>query len=371
MIVSEAEKKLILSLLSCDGFGRKTVETIINEVRQHTETPERFLEVIATSKTISSKIKNVCSSIKKYDLGSKYDSLMHALEKDSIRVLWQGDPHYPPLLVATEDPPLCLFTKGQSEVLTKPCIAVIGTRKMTAYGAFATKHITQQLLDGSDAVIVSGCMYGVDARAHQIVLQNAKSTIGVLGYGFSHVYPQSVAQMLEQIVQTGGCLVSEYVPSKSPRPGYFLARNRIIAGISLGTIVVEAGAKSGSHATAIRAAELGREVFAVPGPITNPYSEGPKQLINDGALLISSGIDVLEALHLYLGGGGKSRFHPLQTELANPKAGALLDLLREYPQSEDSLLQTLQLPSQQLAVLLTELELQGSIERNGILWYLK
>lgn len=364
MILSTSEKKLVLSLLQISGIGRSTVLRVVEQLRAKKLAPEDIFRHTSDIENFSVKLKHILQSFNNIVLEQKYCSLIDVCLKENIRVIWQDDAKYPSCLLATEDPPLCLFVKGNVEALSKPCIAVVGTRKITTYGIFVTKKITKELLQNPEVTIVSGCMYGVDANAHQTVLQQGRITIGVLGYGFLHCYPWSIGKLLESIVENGGCLVSEYLPDVSPKPGFFLARNRIIAGLSLATIVIEAGKRSGSHVTALRAAELGRDVFAVPGPITSPYSEGTKELINEGATLITNGNEVLE--HLQLPQDITGIFSTLDDQSAS-----VLRLLALEPRSDSQLAQDLGVAGNTLAVMLTELELQGSIERNGILWYLR
>ena len=201
-----------------------------------------------------------------------------------------------PLLAQIPDPPKHLHIKGTLPDPSFPTIAVVGTRQVTDYGRKVTWELTQNLVK-KGFVIVSGFMYGVDAIAHRSCVAAGGRTIAVLGYGLDAPYfPHSHATLAQEILESGGCLVSEFAPNTPAVPQNFPLRNRIVSGLSLGVLVTEAAKHSGSLITARLAVEQGREVFAIPGPIDSPYSEGTKELVNMGAKLVTSVEDIVEEL---------------------------------------------------------------------------
>ena len=211
-----------------------------------------------------------------------------------------GDDGYPPLLREIHDPPSVLYVRGDPAALLHPLpIAVVGTRKMTAYGAAAVRIVVGPVARAG-ACVVSGLALGIDAAAHAVALEACGTTVAVLAGGVDRdsVGPRTNAPLAERIIASGGALVSERPPGSSPSKMAFPRRNRIIAGITRGTLVIEAAAKSGSLITAYLALDAGRDVFAVPGPITSAASAGTNGLIRRGAAPATSADDILTAYGL-------------------------------------------------------------------------
>ncbi|MCK9910703.1 DNA-processing protein DprA, partial [Microbacteriaceae bacterium K1510] len=196
------------------------------------------------------------------------------------------------MLLEIPDPPLLLYYRGDLKWLRQPMLGVVGSRKPTPYGKAACAHLTAELSEAG-FVIVSGAAYGIDAEAHRSALRSKNGTVGVLGCGLAHVYPP-LHRTLYQEIASCGLLLSEYPPDTPPHPGLFPERNRIISGLSLGVLLVEAAERSGSLITADCALEQGREIFAVPGTIFSPLSLGPHNLIKQGAKLVTGSEDILE-----------------------------------------------------------------------------
>ncbi len=190
-----------------------------------------------------------------------------------------------------------LYRRGALPDPSLPTIAIVGTRQITPYGRYVTQQFTKELV-AAGFVIVSGFMYGVDAVAHETCIDNGGKTIAVLGYGLdAPYYPRSHALLAKKLLAHGSCLVSEYAPHVHAHASHFPRRNRIVSGLSLGVLVTEAAVRSGTMITARLAAEQGREVFAVPGPFDSLYSEGTKELVNQGAKLVTSIHDIVDELH--------------------------------------------------------------------------
>lgn len=210
------------------------------------------------------------------------------------RVVTLHDELYPPLLREIADPPLALHFRGDPSLLALPSVAIVGSRRATPYATNAAAHLVRDLAP-SRLAIVSGLARGVDAAAHEAALQAGSKTIAVLGTGIDVIYPRSNQKLFQRIADAG-LIVSEFPPGTTPRPENFPIRNRIISGLSLGTVIVEATRHSGSLITARMAAEQGREVLAVPGSIFSQGSEGTHRLIQYGAKLVHDANDILEEL---------------------------------------------------------------------------
>ncbi len=264
-------------------------------------------------------------------------------------LMWDG-PGYPALLAEIDDPPPLLFVAGEPALLERPQLAnALDTAK-----AFS-RHLAQ-----AGFTITSGLALGIDGAAHRAAVQAGGSTVGVLGTGLQKLYPQRHLELARAMIDNGGALVSEYPLDAGPLPGNFPRRNRIISGLSLGVLVVEAGLASGSLITARLAAEQGREVYALPGSIHHPGAKGCHQLIRDGALLVENVGQILDSLQ------GWQNLPPAVVE--NP-AHPLLALLHAEPQSSESLALRSQQPLAKVLAQLTELELDGRVSNEAGRWF--
>lgn len=207
----------------------------------------------------------------------------------------KNDKHYPDLLKQINNSPEHLYYRGDIEILQKTCIAIVGTRKYSEYGEFVTKKIIKELAI-YDIAIVSGLAKGIDTIAHTAALKNDLPTIAVLGSGIENIYPRENLNLAQEI-EKHGLIVSEYDGEQEPIKHQFPLRNRIISGLSVATLVIEAPAKSGTMITAKHALEQGRDTFVVPGDIDRPNSKGTLQLLQNGAAYpISSGNEMMEVL---------------------------------------------------------------------------
>lgn len=228
--------------------------------------------------------------------GLNLDREMERLEKLGISVLIQGGPDYPARLAQVENAPPLLYCKGQLTERDELALAVVGTRQATAYGRQATSQLCTELA-AQCITIVSGLAKGIDTIAHRAALEAGGRTVAVLGCGLDIIYPPENQSLATQIIENGAML-SEYAPGTQPEAANFPPRNRIVSGMSLGVLVIEAGAKSGALITSDFANEQGRDVYALPGSIFSRMSDGPNRLIRQGARPVTSAADILEDLQL-------------------------------------------------------------------------
>jgi len=219
------------------------------------------------------------------------------MQKEHIGALTIDDARYPKLLKEISDPPFFLYVKGKrtdAPIDMDKTIAIVGTRKATAYGISMTKQFVRDLVRVG-FTIISGMAYGIDAVAHETAIACGGKTIAVLGCGVDICAPYSNAHIYRKLSYEGcGAVVSEMPLGLRPEKGLFVARNRIISGLSLGVVVIEGEKDSGTLITARNAGEQGRDVFAVPGPVTSSTSRGPASLLKNGAILVESAHDILE-----------------------------------------------------------------------------
>ncbi|MGO9517605.1 MAG: DNA-processing protein DprA [Candidatus Korobacteraceae bacterium] len=220
--------------------------------------------------------------------------LDHARELGA-KVIVPGDNEYPRRLLEIYDPPLVLYLRGNAEVIDKPGIAIVGTRHPTPYGTGMAERLACDLAVRG-LVVFSGMARGIDTAAHRGALRAHGTTVAIWGTGINEVYPKENQKITEQILASGGAVLTEFPLGTFPAPQNFPIRNRIISGIAVGVLVIEAGEFSGTRVTARCALEQGREVFAVPGNVTNKLSWGPNTLIKQGAALVATWEDVWEVL---------------------------------------------------------------------------
>jgi DNA processing protein len=301
------------------------------------------------------------------------DALVAWGQRDGATILTRDDPAYPPLLGQIPDPPGILYVRGDPAALADPQLAIVGSRNPTPQGAETTRDLARHLA-GCGLTITSGLALGIDGAAHRGALE-AGRTIAVLGTGLDRVYPAAHRDLARRIAEVGA-LVSELSPDSPPRAEHFPRRNRIISGLSLGTLVTEAATGSGSLITARLAGEQGREVFAMPGSIHNPLARGCHALIREGARLVESAQDILAELAPALGalvGAGPASAQPgagAETGLGaasppGPEPDAdyqrLLTALGHDPVAVDDLIRRTGLPADSVASMLLLLELQGRV----------
>lgn len=297
---------------------------------------------------------------------SRVDADLAWLRQSGTRLITRDDPGWPRLLADIPDAPLALFVRGEAGLLAEAQLAVVGSRNPTAGGRDTARDFARHLARAG-LVITSGLAMGVDAAAHEGALDGGGATVAVCGTGLDRIYPAR-NQPLAQRILGRGALVSEFPPGTPPLPENFPRRNRIISGLSLGTLVVEAAQRSGSLITARLAAEQGREVFAIPGSIHNPLSRGCHRLLREGAKLVESAADVLEELGPLAGliaAAGPAPDHaPPKEQTEETEDGdyeTLLNAMGFEPASIDAIVQRSGLPAGAVASMLLILELRGVV----------
>lgn len=362
-----AQELLFLHALRClPPVGDKTLRALVAHFgsAEAAWQASHFSDIPGVGKTAVEALLQKESLVEK-------EAAWELLQKEGIRILHEEDPLYPTLLREIPDHPLILYVRGNYEwALTRPLIAIVGSRKFTPYG----EQIAEQLagdLARAGCVVVSGLAFGIDKAAHVGTLENNGETLAVLASGIDNagITPRTHAALGKRILENGA-LISEFPPGTVPIPAYFLMRNRIIAGLTQGTIVVEAAEHSGSLVTASLALDYNREVFAVPGSIFSPSSQGTNALIRRGAKLVTSAQDILEELSLV--SETNSLPSPSEKSLPNglsPAEEILLQALRHEPVHINQLLKLTTLSTSEIQSSLSLLELKGLAKNIGSMQY--
>jgi DNA processing protein len=310
---------------------------------------------------LSSRIVEALQKVRSSDL---LERTWQQIETQGIQVLTWEQAAYPRLLKEIEQPPPVLYVRGEITDDDDWAVAVVGTRRVTAYGRQVAEDLAAALAHNRISV-VSGLARGVDAIAHQACLKNGGRTLAVLGSGVDHIYPPEHRRLAQEIA-AHGAIFSDYPPGTPPEAANFPPRNRIISGLARATVVVEAGLSSGALITATFAAEQGREVFAVPGGIYSPASQGTNHLIQQGARPYLSPQDILESLNVAMVGEQRTARAVLPADAIEAQ---LYTLLGSSPIHVDDLRAELNLPVEQVSAALALMELKGLVRHVGGMQY--
>jgi DNA processing protein len=285
------ELKSLIVLNNIPSLGPVRIKRLIDFFGSATNVLSATEEELSYVENIGPSIaKNIVMLKNKIDVQKEID----ALNKEGIKLICYNDENYPLMLKYLSDQPMLLYVKGELKSEDMISVSIVGTRKPTSYGRLVVEHIVKQLAR-YNLTIVSGLAYGIDTLAHEFAIKNGLRTIAVLGNGLSVYYPIANKKLQDKI-PLYGAVISEFPYFYKPNKNSFPQRNRIIAALSLGTIVIEADIQSGAMITAKFAAELGKDVFAVPGSIFSKQSKGTNFLIKTGAKLVSSAEDVIEEI---------------------------------------------------------------------------
>lgn len=343
------EKASLLALLSIKGIGLFTIKKIYKKLKS-------FRKIFEDKNILKQNNlylrEEILEKIEKFEV-EKYEEEILKLEEKNIKVIAFFEENYPKKLLEIEDFPPILYLKGKSKDIPDKCIAIVGTRHPSSYGIDVCERFTKELVEYGFC-IVSGGARGIDYYAHKTTLDNKGETICVLGSGFNMMYPYEHRKLFERIGEEGW-LITEFSPNTKPDAFNFPKRNRIISGLSLGVLVVEAPERSGALITAWWAGQQGREVFAIPGNITSKYSIGTNELIQNGAKLVMKVEDILEEFGI--------------EKIEKPKKEIHLEKLEEKvyknlsfnPIHIDDLMEKTQLNLAQLSTILLQLQIKGLI----------
>lgn len=390
----EQDKPHLMALSMVQGVGPSTQKRVLQYLKKRRMDWSKFWELNNDELKNIQLTNNQINSILKYKSECSICAEYEKLQFREIRVISFLDKEYPPLLNELERAPLVLYARGPIINHTQGlAVAVVGTRDMTSYGKRVTENIVSELVE-LGVSIISGFMYGIDTVAHQSALKFGGQTVGVVGFGLDHMYPDTHQKVYEQCLADGMTFYSPFSPATQAKPGNFPARNQVVAGMSHAVLVTEAAAKSGSLITAGVAADLGREVFAVPGSIFSSYSEGTRQLVNQGAALINSGYELVDELSWP---GSSIQHSPLRinpsrqsvSKIHHPKQFTKLDqveqlkkimanlshteqrivkLLVNEDQTFEEIKNSLVIDTTQLTTALNNLELAGAVHNQGNSW---
>ena len=374
MNVSKEEEQTLLAIAQVEGVGIRTLQKMLEwRARVGVDLSETWAKrawpvgLFANKPTLE-RVNRARQDVILQDITRQFQQL-------SITPVYIWQDQYPRLLKEAEFAPPILYCRGELSLLTATMpIAVVGARKMTAYGKKATLTITKELT-AAGATVISGFMYGVDVTAHLAALGAGGGSIAVLGFGLDQMYPASQTELYHQLLKQKMLFISQFPLGTSPQPGNFLQRNSLVAGLSHAVVVAEAGFPSGSFSTAQVAVDEGRLVCAVPGPFDSDYSQGTKWLINEGAILVTAGWQVLEELGFPIANDLTNRpsstptknLAQLLTKLDNDQK-QVFNLVIEYSGDIEKIIQATNYHAQQLSAILTELEIAGLLEKAGESW---
>ncbi len=302
--------------------------------------------------------KKVAFNIKKGGDKKLVSEQLHLLEKASGSLVSLWDEYYPPLLKNIYDPPIVLFVRGNLKALCSNCFSIVGTRYPSSYGKVNAEKFARELAQQS-FTIISGLARGVDTTVHMAVVSAGAQTLAILGSGIDTIYPYENKKLAEQITEQGA-LVSEFPMGTKPDAPHFPRRNRIIAGMSMGTLVIEAGEKSGALITADYALDQGREVFAMPGSVNNPKALGTNRLIQQGAKLTINVKDILDELHVQM---KETQFSKKPNVPLSEVESKVLDFLTAQPEHIDNIAAQCSMPTSEVLAVLLTLELKNVVKQ--------
>ena len=355
-------RMILFALHEMEGIGWKTINKIVRRFDDLTELRQqsaKSLEILHIKPGKAQLIAHKLAGIEHF-----ISTRLTAYERSGVTILTHLDDTYPELLKQSSQAPWVLYCKGNLELLKQPQIAMVGTRVPTSYGKKVAFDLAGDLTKAGFCV-VSGMARGIDSAAHRGALKEKGSTIAVLGCGADVIYPAENESLYHEMIESGnGLILSEYVLGTTAFPGLFPMRNRIIAGLSLGTIVVEAALQSGSLITADQALDESRDVFAIPGPINSPKSQGTLTLIKRGAKLVTCVEDICEEYKHLIPFASEVSQYSLQSQTPlSADEQQIYAMLSSEPTSIDQLLEQCQTNFGHLHAILLSLLMKKVIEQ--------
>jgi len=357
------EKDCWLGLSVFSGIGSRRFQLLY----QHFKSAEKIWQAKKDTLLATGLPAKIVDEFLRFRQKFNPDFYASWLEKRGIKFVTLLDKNYPKNLKEIDGPPFVLYYQGEIKKEDELSLGVVGTRRPTVYGRQVTENLVADLV-GCGLTIISGLARGIDTLAHKTALQYNGRTIAVFASGLDIVYPPENKKLAKEIVKNGA-LVSEYPPGTKPSLGSFPYRNRIVSGLSLGVLVIEGAERSGSLITARKAAEQGREVFAVPGPITSKMSAATAKLLKQGAKPTTDVVDILEELKINLKMKNLKLKTSSQADSASSEEKILLEILENGALHIDEIVRQSHLKAGQVASLLTILEIKGKVRNLGGMVY--
>ncbi len=358
--------RTILALNTIPNIGARRIRSLLNKASM----PGDIFKLKSSDLTRFPGIgQNIADSISNFSNWKDVDETLEKVDKGQISLVTYQDPDYPELLKEIYDSPVLLYVLGDAAILKSQSLAVVGTRKPTSYGRQMAEYFTQAIVE-QGLTIISGLAYGIDTFAHKKCLDSGGKTIAVLGSGVDWIYPEANKSLAQKIIDTGGAIISEYPLGAKPDFGHFPVRNRIVSGISFGTLVVESGLKGGSMITANLALDQNREVFVVPHTNTNRSGSGCNFLIKRGlGKLVQTAEDLFVELPLLksdtLGKPEKPVQNQWKTQDLNDHCRKICQVLEKGPLHIDDLCKLLNDRPESILVDLFELEMAECVEQEA------
>lgn len=348
----------LLCLVSVPGLGSQRIRMLVGHFGSSQAVLEAGVKELCRIDGIDEKTARCIRQEVNQDFAK--DQLYRA-EKLGVNILTYWNSQYPEMLKRIHDPPILLYVKGTFQGNNEKRIAIVGTRLPSQYGRWIAERFGEDLARRG-ITVVSGMARGVDSCAHQGALKGGGDTIAVLGCGVNVVYPPENQRLYKQIADVGA-LVSEFPMNTEPMGGHFPRRNRIISGLSLGTVVVEAGAKSGALITAYMALEQGREVFAVPGNVRSPKTRGVHRLIKEGAKLVEGIEDILEEIPQWIENGKITKNKEEVSVILSDQEKVIWETLSDGPIHIDQIASEANVTTSEALALLLSMELKNCIKQ--------
>lgn len=352
-----------------DNLGAQRIRLLLQSV----EHPQLIFRLerheLQSIRGIGPKTADEVLSFNEWD---EVDRILEKTQRTGAQIMTYWDDDYPSLLREIYDPPLMLWIKGDRSVLQTDCLSIVGTRRVGKYGRKMAEKFAKELV-GYDLTIVSGLAYGVDGVAHKATVESGGKTVAVLGSGIDWIYPSDHKGLAAKIVETGGAVISEFPLGTAPEMGNFPVRNRIVSGMSLGTLVVASGIDGGSMITAKSALDQNREVFVIPHPVGHPNALGCNSLIKRGmGKLVQNADDILTEIEVHIdpeeNTGGKAavsnakKWESLKLDDFSTK---ICETIEDDSLHIDVLAEKMEVETHQLMAKLLELEMEGCIQQTA------
>ncbi len=368
----EQRERVILALTSLPGVGAQKIRLLLGAVYRPEEVFELSYKDLTDIPGVGPHLAKTVTNFKDW---SVVDKLIDQAEKSGASLISIEMEAYPELLRQLPEAPLLLWVKGHAESLKTNAIAVVGTRNPTSYGKKMTAKVVPEMVEAG-LTITSGLAYGIDTEAHRVCVDRGGTTVAVLGSGIDRVYPNSNIPLAHRIIDHGGAVITEFPPGTKPDAGNFPVRNRVVSGLSLGTLVVESDTEGGSMITAGVSLDQSREVFAIPHSLDQLKGQGGNKLIkNSQAKLVQHSSDILTELNRFYRDPFSEAEAPPAVQKAKPAWQEIADLdeqsklvctlLSDGPLHIDTLCEQTGVPTDKLLVKLLELEFGGCVRQNA------